>query len=477
MTPPAAAPPEARPHLAFCSVRELGGRLRAGTVTAAGLAEFFLARLESAARPLNAVAAVLAGRAREEAALADAELARGLDRGPLHGIPYGLKDIVATPGAPTTWGAAPFAGQVLTDEATVAARLRAAGAVLVAKLATVEIAGGMGYDHPAASLTGPALNPWDTRTWTGGSSSGPAAAVAAGAVPFAIGSDTGGSIVMPAAWTGITGLRATYGRVPRFGAMALSWSFDRLGPMCRTAEDCGLVLEAIAGPDPRDPASLRVPYRFSGRAARTAGFRVGVVAGSFDGVQDEVRANFEAVVGLLGQAGTVEEVTLPDFPYAEVADIIMGAEIAAAFDDFLDAGRHRELAADQAHAQRLASLVIPARDYIRAQRIRRHIAVAVGELAARYDALAGPMLGVVATPADESFAGLLGRSHPQQVNLASVITGLPAVSVPSGRGRGGLPTAVQLIGARLGENALLDVASAVEARTGWSRERPPAPPP
>jgi aspartyl-tRNA(Asn)/glutamyl-tRNA(Gln) amidotransferase subunit A len=476
-TPPRAAPPGADADLAFCSVRELGARLRAGTVTSAGLTELFLARLASDGRALNAVAAITAGRAREEAALADAELARGLDRGPLHGIPYGLKDIIATPGTPTTWGAAPFADQVLADEATVAGRLRAAGAVLLGKLATVEIAGGMGYDHPAASLTGPALNPWDTRTWTGGSSSGPAAAVAAGAVPFAIGSDTGGSIVMPAAWTGITGLRATYGRVPRFGAMALSWSFDRLGPMCRSAQDCGLVLEAIAGHDPRDPASLRVPYRYRGRAARTGGLRVGVVAGSFDGVQDEVRANFEAVTALLGEAGTVEEVTLPDFPYAEVAEIIMGAEIAAAFDDFLDTGRNRELAAVKARASRLASLAIPARDYLRAQRIRRHLAVAVGDLAARYDALAGPMLGVVATPADESFAGLLGWSYPQQVNLASVITGLPAVSVPSGRGRGGLPTAVQLVGAWMGENALLDVASAVEARTGWHRERPPAPPP
>jgi aspartyl-tRNA(Asn)/glutamyl-tRNA(Gln) amidotransferase subunit A len=459
---------------AFCSVRELGSLLRSGEVTAIGLARYFLDRLEEVGRPLNAVAAITCDRALEEAALADAELARGLDRGPLHGIPYGLKDIIAAPGAPTTWGAAPFRDQVLGFESAVGERLRNAGAVLLGKLATVELAGGMGYDHPDASLTGPALNPWDTSTWTGGSSSGPAAATAAGAVPFSIGSDTGGSIVMPAAWTGITGLRPTYGRVSRFGAMALAWSFDRLGPMCRNADDCGLVLEAIAGLDPRDPSSLAEPYRYSGRAARRDHFRIGVVTGSFDGVQDEVRANFESAVARLAELGTVEEVELPDFPYAEVAEVIMAAEISAAFDEFLDSGRAAELRATKARVHRLAAETLPARDYIRAQRIRRHIVIALDEVARPFDALVAPMLGTVATPADESFAGLLGIAYPQRVNLASVTTGMPSISVPSGRGRSGLPTAVQLLGARLAENALLDLACALEAASGWPAQHPRA---
>jgi aspartyl-tRNA(Asn)/glutamyl-tRNA(Gln) amidotransferase subunit A len=459
---------------AFCSVRELGSLLRSGEVTAVGLAHYFLDRLEQVGRPLNAVAAVTAERALDEAALADAELARGLDRGPLHGIPYGLKDIIAAPGAPTTWGAAPFRDQVLDCESTVGERLRDAGAVLLGKLATVELAGGLGYEDPGASLTGPALNPWDTSTWTGGSSSGPAAATAAGAVPFSIGSDTGGSIVMPAAWTGITGLRPTYGRVSRAGAMALSWSFDRLGPMCRSADDCGLVLEAIAGPDPRDPSSLPGPYRYSGRAPRRDHFRIGVVAGSLDGVQDEVRANFESAVSSFSELGTVQEVELPEFPYTEVADVIMAAEISAAFDEFLDSGGAAGLSAAQARTSRLAATALPARDYIRAQRIRRHIVDALDALARPFDALIAPMLGTVATPAGESFAGLLGIAHPQRVNLASVTTGMPAISVPSGRGRGGLPTAVQLLGARLTENALLDAACALEAGTGWAAQHPPA---
>jgi aspartyl-tRNA(Asn)/glutamyl-tRNA(Gln) amidotransferase subunit A len=459
---------------AFCSVRELGALLRSGEVTAVGLTRYFLRRLEEVGRPLNAVAASTPERALNEAAMADAELAMGIDRGPLHGIPYGLKDIIAARGAPTTWGAAPFRDQVLGCESAVGERLRNAGAVLLGKLATVELAGGLGYDTPDASLTGPALNPWDTSTWTGGSSSGPAAATAAGAVPFSIGSDTGGSIVMPAAWTGITGLRPTYGRVSRSGAMALAWSFDRLGPMCRNADDCGLVLEAIAGPDARDPSSLAEPYRYSGRTPRRDHFRIGVVTGSFDGVQDEIRANFESTVARFAELGSVEEVELPDFPYTEVADVIMAAEISAAFDEFLDSGRAAELSAAKARVHRLAATALPARDYIRAQRIRRHIVTALDELARPFDALVAPMLGTVATPAAESFAGLLGIAYPQRVNLASVTTGMPAISVPSGRGRGGLPTAVQLLGARLTENALLDAAWALEASTGWAAENPPA---
>jgi aspartyl-tRNA(Asn)/glutamyl-tRNA(Gln) amidotransferase subunit A len=170
--------------------------------------------------------------------------------------------------------------------------------------------------------------------------------------------------------------------------------------------------------------------------------------------------------------GSVDEVALPDFPYKEVAEVIMAAEISAAFDDFLDSGRASELAAGKASFYRLAATALPARDYIRAQRIRRHIVAALDELARQFDALVAPMLGIVATPAAESFTGPLGVAYPQQVNLASVTTGMPSVSVPSGLGRGGLPTAVQLLGARLSENTLLDAACALEARTGWAAHPP-----
>ena len=325
-----------------------------------------------------------------EAALAEAELRSGLDRGPLHGIPYGLKDIVAAVGAPTTWGAQPSVAQQAQREATVVTRLRAAGAVLAAKLATIEIAGGMGYDNPDASATGPAANPWDTRRWTSGSSSGPAGAVCAGAVPFAIGSDTSGSILFPAAYTGTAGLRATYGRVSRAGAMTLCWTLDRLGPMCRTADDCGLVLEAIAGPDPLDRSSLTEPYRYRRAQPRRSGFRIGVVEGCCEGAEPEVRRNFEASLAALGELGTLEPVELPDLPYAEVTQTISGAEAYAAFDEFIASGRVTELKARKAQGHRLAAAVLPAHDYIRAQRIRSIVADRVSELCSRFDALSRP---------------------------------------------------------------------------------------
>lgn len=462
-------------EVAFLPIRALGSKLRAGEVSAVELAKLYLARLDGVGRRLNAVVTVTEEIALREAALADAELRGGLDRGPLHGIPYGLKDIVAAAGMPTTWGAEPFRHQRFERDATIARRLREAGAVLVAKLATIEIAGGMGYANPDASLTGPPGNPWDAGRWTNGSSSGPAAAVAAGAVPFAIGSDTGGSILFPAAFTGVAGLRATYGRVSRAGAMALCWTLDRLGPMCRCAEDCGLVLEAVAGHDPDDPASLRDDYGYRSRVERRAEFRFGVVEGACEGAQPEVVGNFERSLGVLREIGTLETVALPDLPYGAVAGTIIAAESYAAFDDFIAAGRLSELTAPMAHSHRLAASVLPAHDYIRAQRIRRILSAQFGALAARYDALVAPSLGVVASGLRDDFAyGLPGASGRRPLNLAGVLAGTPTVSIMNGFGAGRLPTGIQFAGAAGTENAILDAAAALEARTAWHLERPPA---
>ena len=206
-------------EIAWLTIREVGVLLRKREISAVELASICLERLDGIGRKLNAVVTLREDVAKREAALADAELRGGLDRGPLHGIPYGLKDIAASPGAPTTWGTPSLAEQTFDHEATVATRLRNAGAVLVAKLATIEFAGGLGYGHPNASSTGPAINPWHPTRWTHGSSSGPGAAVGAGLVPFAIGSDTSGSIILPASANGIAGLRPTYGLVSRYGAM------------------------------------------------------------------------------------------------------------------------------------------------------------------------------------------------------------------------------------------------------------------
>src|SRR5690242_5317479 len=266
-------------ELAFATVPELGKRLRAKEFSCVELAGFFLDRMERLGPKFNAVVTVTRERALAEAKQADADFKVGNDRGPLHGIPYGAKDLLNADGYPTSWGTAPYRNQVFEGDATVIRRLRNAGAVLIAKLAMVEIAGGMGYQQANASFTGPGLCPWDVTRWSGGSSTGPGSAVAAGLCPIAIGSETWGSIMTPASFCGVSGLRPTYGRISRHGAMALCWTLDKLGPMCQTAEDCGLVLNAIAGQDPLDPTSTPRPYAFPERSPLEPPFKLATLRG------------------------------------------------------------------------------------------------------------------------------------------------------------------------------------------------------
>src|SRR5580765_97145 len=254
--------------LLYTPVRALAARVKSNKLTSVKLTETCLERLDTLGPKLNAVVTVMRESALAEARTADAEIAKGRYRGPLHGIPYGVKDLLATKGVPTTWGAEPYRNQVFDHDATVVKKLRDAGAVLCAKLAMVELAGGMGYNQADASFTGPGLTPWNTSFWSGGSSSGPGAAVAAGLVAFAIGSETSGSIVTPSSFCGVTGLRPTYGLVSRHGAMALSWTLDKLGPFARSAEDCGVILQAIAGKDGKDPGSAGKNFYYTPQYAR-----------------------------------------------------------------------------------------------------------------------------------------------------------------------------------------------------------------
>ena len=285
----------------FLSVAELSKKLKARELSPVALAEGTLDRLERLGPKLGAVVTITRDRALAEAKAAEAELAAGKWRGPLHGVPYGVKDLLATKGIPTTWGAEPYRNAGLRRRRDRRRRGCARRAPFSSrKLAMVELAGGMGYNNADASFTGPGRTPWNTKFWSGGSSSGPGAAMAAGLVAFSIGSETSGSILTPAAFSGVTGLRPTYGRVSRHGAMALCWTLDKLGPMCRTADDCGLVLAAIAGRDPLDPTSLPRPFRPAPANAKPRRFRVGVIKGTTEKVQPEVRKNFEESLKVLG---------------------------------------------------------------------------------------------------------------------------------------------------------------------------------
>jgi aspartyl-tRNA(Asn)/glutamyl-tRNA(Gln) amidotransferase subunit A len=454
----------------------IAAEIRARRLDPVELAEASLARLESLGPRLNAVVTVTRERALAEARAARAEIAAGRYRGALHGVPYGAKDLIAAAGYPTTWGAQPYREQRFPDDATVVARLKAAGAVLVAKLATVELAGGMGYEQANASFTGPGLTPWNTAYWSGGSSSGPGAAVAAGLVPFALGSETWGSITTPAAFCGVTGLRPTYGRVSRAGAMALSWTMDKIGPLCRTADDAGIILQALAGPDPRDDASADRPYRHT--AARPARrMRIGVLKGLAEGSQPEVRRNFEASVEqLAGFAEVVRDVTLPQYPYNAAASLIIEAEAASIFEELVESGRVHELTAPEDRLGGYPGQVVLAKDYLRALRIRTPAAEAMDRFFAEtgFDALAHPTRGTVSYPVGKKFSEAY-RDAPgggEPISGAANLLGLPGIAVPNGFGRDSLPTSLALTGRAWDEAKLVSLAAEYQRRTDWHGRRP-----
>ena len=264
---------------------------------------------------------------------------------------------------------APYRHRRFEDDATVAVKLRKAGAILIGKLATVELAGGMGYRQPNASFTGPGLNPWNPKAWSGGSSTGPGDAVAAGLVPFAIGSETVGSIVTPAAYCGITGLRPTFGRVSRHGAMTLSWTLDKIGPMTRSAQDAAIVLSAIAGPDPNDPTTL--PDRFRDMDPPVGRpYRIAILHNAADRIQKEVADSFRQSLALLKHFGTLIETSPPDLPYGAATSTILRAEMAAALEDLVGTEDARTLTAPEDYLGGIANGVVFATDYIRALRIR-----------------------------------------------------------------------------------------------------------
>lgn len=457
--------------LTFATIPQLGRLIRAGDVTPTRLAEHFLARLDDLGRRLNAVVTLTPEIALAEARQAEEDLAAGRDRGPLHGIPYGAKDLLAVAGHPTTWGAAPFKDQVFDHDAAVVERLRAAGAVLVAKLSMVELAGGFGYQQPNASLTGPGRNAWNPDTWSGGSSSGSGSAVAAGCVPFAIGSETWGSITVPACYNGLSGLRPTYGRVSRRGAMALSWTMDKIGPLARTAEECALVLAALAGPDAGDPTTAAAAP-FVVPPAQERGFRFAVLRDATDGAQPEVGANFEAAVEVLRGLGSVEEVALPDLPFDAAASIVVLSEAASAFEEFIAEGRTAGLTAPEDRAGLHDALTIPAVDYLRALRLRRVAGKVLDVLLAPYDALVAPTLPTVASPIDQDFATYFQRDPRRTLGASGNLCGLPAITVPNGLGQGGLPTGLELMGRAGNEDRVIAAAMAYQRRTVWHTAHP-----
>src|SRR5262245_7773230 len=331
----------------FASIAELSQRLKGREFSAEDLTKAFSERLQQIGPRLNALVLPLHHESIRQAKIVDGELKRERFRGPLQGIPYGVKDLLAYGGQPTTWGAKPYAGQVFDFNATVIERLKGTGSILIGKLAMIELAGGGSYRFANASLTGPTMNPWDLTRWAGGSSSGSAAAVAAGLVPFAIGSETSGSIVTPASYCGVTALRPTYGLVSRYGAMALSWTLDKIGPFARSVEDCGLILQAIAGKDGKDPGSAGKSFYYTPQYSRPVKeLKIGYAPVDFgDRAEPAARAAFATALAVLKDAGAqLVEAKWPQFPYGPVLSTILSAEMGSIFEPLIASGKVDELA-------------------------------------------------------------------------------------------------------------------------------------
>jgi aspartyl-tRNA(Asn)/glutamyl-tRNA(Gln) amidotransferase subunit A len=458
--------------LAFASITDLARALRVRRLSAVELTQFVLDRLARHGPTYNALAELTPELALAQARRADRWFRQGRDVSVLQGIPYGAKDLLATRGIPTRWGSPAHRRQVFDYDATVIRRLARAGAVLVGKLAMVELAGGGGYAYASASLHGPGLNPWNLRHWAGGSSSGSGSAVAAGLVPWALGSETWGSIVTPSAYCGITGLRPTWGLVSRFGAMELAWTMDKIGPMARTAEDCGWVLAAIAGPDPLDPTTAGRDFRFAPRIVRRP-WRLGLLPADFTGAPALATA-FDEAVRVLRRAGMrVAPAPLPDHPYEQVARTLLNGEIAAAHREFI-ASRRLDALVDRAQKAGLrASLRLRASDQVRAEQARWRIRRDVLALFERFDALLSPALMTEATPLETNL-----RTMPRPRGNWSVLgalCGVPALSLPMGFGPRGLPLGLAVTGPPFGEATILRIGMVFQRETDWHLRRPPVP--
>ncbi len=464
----------------FGTIAGIGAKLRAKELSCVELTRAFCDRLETRAPRYNALALSLRESALRQARAVDDEIKRGRWRGPLHGIPYAVKDLLSVAGQITTWGAKPYAAQIFNYDATVVGRLNKAGAVLTGKLAMVELAGGGGYRFPAASLQGPGLNPWDRSYWSGGSSSGAGSAVAAGIVPVAIGSETHGSILTPSAYCGVTGLRPTYGLVSRYGAMALSWTLDKLGPMCRSAEDCAHVLQVIAGGDANDPGSAGKRFYFAPQFAqkRTA-LRVGYAPVDTEEWADATsRDAFRRALDTIRGLGVpMTEVRLPDLPYNLSISTIIKAEAASIFEPLIRTPRIDELADKKQIAGLKAALEVSSLDYLKAMRIRRLVQNEMRNMFANVDLLVSPARFGPATKLTQALdAAGAQTAAPKSRGLRDLgafgnLCGLPALSLPCGFA-GKLPVAISVVGRPFSENTVLALGIEFQKATGWHQMRP-----
>jgi Asp-tRNA(Asn)/Glu-tRNA(Gln) amidotransferase A subunit family amidase len=445
--------PETDTQIAFLSVTELSALIKSGKITSTRLTQIYLDRLKKYKDTLLAVVTITEELALKQAAKADLEIKQGIDRGVLHGIPYGIKDLFSTPGYKTTWGAEPYQNQVIDETASVIKRLEEAGAILVAKLTSGALARGDVW------FGGKTKNPWDLKQGASGSSAGSASATSAGLVAFAIGTETLGSIIAPSARCGVTGLRPTFGAVSRAGCMTLSWSMDKAGPISRSAQDCAIIFNIIKGKNTNEQDRSVVDYPFSfNPPSNLKGYKIGYFKKLFSKKDTtKVKENDSISLAKFRELGAVlEEVKMPDSIPFDAFDIILRAEAGASFDDLVREHRDR-LLSEQSKESRANSLrqsrFISAVEYLQANRHRTVLIEKFNAMIKRYDFIISPTNG-------------------EHVSLATNLTGHPTITIPNGFDKKNRPTSISLIGNLYDEGPLLEAAYLFQQATGFEEKHP-----
>ncbi len=440
--------PKNHDELAYYSVGQLSFLIKNKKLSCEELTAFFIERLKKYSPILECIITPMYDDAIKQARVLDAEIKAGKYRGPLHGIPYGLKDLFAVEGYPTTWGSVPYKNQIIHTTATVVKKLSDAGAILVAKTSLGELA------MDDVWFGGFTRNPWDVTKGSSGSSAGSAASVSAGLLPFAIGTETWGSIVSPSTVCGVTGLRPTFGRISRAGAMALSWSMDKVGPICRNAEDCAIVFNSLRGSDGLDLCTTDKAFNYSPKL-NVKKLRVGYLKNDFSGKYDSKLNDFLALEGLRKAGVELMPVELPaDIPIEDLS-IILTAEAGAAFDELTRSGKDDQMVRQYKDSWPnvfRSSRFIPAVEYVNANRLRQKLLMKMNALLKKLDVLIAPSLE--------------GNSL-----LCTNLTGHPCITVPDGFTTKGLPTSITFIGNLYDEGTIIAFAKYYQSKTEFHLKR------
>jgi len=459
----------------YLSASELAKRIQSKTLTSTDLTNAYLNRSEKFGPKLNAYARLTPEIALQQADTADKEIQKGHYRGPLHGIPYAAKDLLAVKGIPTTWGAKPFENQVFDYESTVIENLRRGGAVLLGKAAMIELAGGMNYRFASASLQGATKNPWDASRWSCGSSSGSGAIVAAGLAAFAIGTETWGSILCPSAYCGVSGLRPTFGRVSRYGVMALSYSMDKIGPMARSAEDCAHVFAVIAGHDIKDQSTLpldKAAFTYSPSLELSAKIlRVGWLTNAWPKMDAQAEKPIQAAERTIRKVFPgMRSAKLPEGPFEAAGGVIVAVEGAAAFRDLIRTGKVAQLTDPLGQLNGYVNEQISGADYERALQVRGILQQKMALLFDEFD--------VLAAASQPLGANTLGANletdieFPDPLGAIGNLCGLPALSVPGGFTDQGLPVGLQFVAKAGDDISAIRAARTFQQHTDWHRRHP-----